>query len=65
MAKKSKVALAAPAMDQDWQASSDADTLARAAEIMADKPRFAKAKEYHAKRQEQMDKLVSGLRRKA
>ena len=54
---------AVPMPDQDWQCRDDADTLTRAAEIVADKERFARAKAHVEKKRKGLDKLFSGLRR--
>lgn len=54
-----------PMPDEDWQASSDAAALVRAAEVVADPKRFAKAEAHVAKKQAGLEKLFAGLRRRA
>lgn len=61
---KSK-AYAEPAMDDDWQCQSDADALARAAEVVADPKRLAKAKAHIETKAAGLDKLLTGLRRRS
>lgn len=53
-----------PVMSDEWQVQADADTLSRAAEIVADQKRLAKAQAYLEKRSKGVDQLLSGLRRK-
>ena len=53
----------APAMDREWQARSDADSLRRAAEVMADRSRMSAAKQCITKEQRGMQKMMGGAPR--
>lgn len=64
MAKGKNSTIYEAPMDMDWQCSNDADTLARAAEVIADKKRFAAAKAHVEKKQKGLDQLMNGLRRR-
>jgi len=43
MAKRSSKEVAMPAVDREWQARNDLDTIRRAGEVMADRHRMAEA----------------------
>ena len=49
--------------DTDWEASSDADTLARAEEIKRDKTRLAKAKKAAIAEAKKVQKKANDLKR--
>lgn len=60
MAKKmAKDVAAVPAMDKDWQAESDADTLIRAEEIAGDAKRYDKALAIVKKRKTALDDVLA------
>ena len=50
-------------MDREWQARSDADSLRRAAEVMADRSRMSAAKQCITKEQRGMQKMMGGAPR--
>ena len=57
MAKRKKVMTEAPAVDKNWQARNDLDTLSRAQEIVKDTTRFKQAKAEAKKQQESLARI--------
>lgn len=50
--------------EKDWQLADDARTLTQAAEIVADKGRLAKVQTHLKEKSADVEKLLSGLRRR-
>jgi len=60
---KSQTDVAAPTVDKEWQARSDANILRSAGEVMADRSRMSAAKQCIMKEQRGMQKMMGGAPR--